>query len=274
MNQNAAQSVSLWALAGSLVEHRQLLAQMIKREVEGRYKGTIIGLAWSFFYPLLMLAVYTFVFSVVFKARWGGGEESKVQFALVLFIGLIVHGIFAEVVNRAPGLVLANANYVKRVVFPLEILPVVSMGGALFHAAISLCVLLLVVLVNGHIYWTVIFAPLVIMPLVFMALGFSWMLASLGVFLRDVGQTINIVTMIMLFLSPVFYPITSLPEEYRIWMMLNPLTFIVEQVRQVVIWGRLPDWSGLCIYTMISVGVLWIGFAWFQKTRKGFADVI
>jgi lipopolysaccharide transport system permease protein len=275
-NPHARQPTSLVALARSLWRNRQLIVQMTRREVAGRYKGSVMGLAWSFFNPVFMLAVYTFVFSVVFKARWGlGGDESKTQFAVVLFVGMIVHGLLAEVLNRAPGLILGNVNYVKKVVFPLEILPVVSMGAALFHSLVSLGVLLIAfVIFNGYLHWTAVFAPLVVLPLVILTLGLAWMLASLGVFLRDVGQTIGIITTVMLFLAPVFYPITALPEEMRPWIMANPLTFIIEQAREVLIWGHLPNWFGLAVYTLVATVVAWAGYAWFQKTRKGFADVI
>ena len=276
INPHAAQPTSLVALAKSGWRNRQLIVQMTKREVVGRYKGSALGLVWSFFNPVFMLAVYTFVFSVVFKARWGvGGEESKTQVAVVLFVGMIVHGFFAEVLNRAPGLILGNVNYVKKVVFPLEILPVISMGAALFHSLISLGVLLIAfALFNGYLHWTAVFTPLVVLPLVILTLGLAWMLASLGVFLRDVGQTIGIITMVMMFLAPVFYPITALPEEMRPWIMANPLTFIIEQAQEVLIWGRLPNWTGLGIYTLVATAVAWAGYAWFQKTRKGFADVL
>jgi len=276
INPHAAQPTSLMALGKTLWSNRQLIAQMTRREVLGRYKGSVLGLAWSFFNPVLMLAVYTFVFSVVFQMRWGlGEEESKTQFAVVLFVGMIVHGLLAEVLNRAPGLILGNVNYVKKVVFPLEILPVVSMGAALFHSLVSFGVLLLAfALFNGFLHWTAVLAPLVVLPLVILTLGLAWMLASLGVFLRDVGQTIGVVTTIMMFLAPVFYPITAVPEELRPLMMANPLTFIIEQAREVLIWGRLPNWIGLGIYTLIATTVAWAGYAWFQKTRKGFADVI
>jgi lipopolysaccharide transport system permease protein len=249
---------------------------MTKREVVGRYKGSIMGLAWSFLNPVFMLVVYTFVFSVVFKARWGvGGEETKTQFAVVLFVGMIVHGLFAEVLNRAPGLILSNANYVKKVVFPLEILPAISMVAALFHSLVSLLVLFIAfVIFNGYLHWTAVFAPLVLLPLVILTLGLAWVLASLGVFIRDIGQTIGIVTTVLLFLAPVFFPVTALPEEYRPLIMANPLTFIIEQARDVLIWGRLPDWLGLGIYTLVATAVAWAGYAWFQKTRKGFADVL
>jgi len=186
-----------------------------------------------------------------------------------------VQGLFAEVLNRAPGLVLGNVNYVKKVVFPLEVLPVVSLGAALFHSLINLFVLLAAfVLFNGYVHWTALFAPLVLFPLIVATLGFAWILASLGVFIRDVGQTIGIIMTVSMFLSPVFYPITAVPEEYRLWIMANPLTFIIEQAREVLIWGRLPDWGGLAIYLLAALGVAGIGFAWFQKTRKGFADVL
>ena len=275
-NPHAAQPTSLVALGQSLWRNRHLIAQMTQREVLGRYKGSALGLAWSFFNPVLMLAVYTFVFSVVFQMRWGLGEgESKTQFAVVLFVDMIVHGLLAEVLNRAPGLILGNVNYVKKVVFPLEILPVVSMGAALFHSLVSFGVLLLAfALFNGFLHWTAVLAPLVVLPLVILTLGLAWMLASLGVFLRDVGQTIGVVTTVMMFLAPVFYPITAVPEELRPLMMANPLTFIIEQAREVLIWGRLPNWIGLGIYTLIATTVAWAGYAWFQKTRKGFADVI
>lgn len=276
INPHAAQPTSLIALGKSLWRNRQMIVQMTRRDVAGRYKGSVMGLAWSFFNPVFMLAVYTFLFSVVFKARWGlGGDESKTQFAVVLFVGMIVHGLFAEVLNRAPGLIIGNANYVKKVVFPLEILPVISMGAALFHSLVSMGVLLIAfVMFNGYVHWTVLLAPLVLLPLVIFTLGLAWMLASLGVFLRDVGQTIGIITTVMMFLSPVFYPITALPEEMRPWIMANPLTFIIEQAREVLIWGRLPNWTGLGIYTAVAAIVAWAGYAWFQKTRKGFADVL
>ena len=275
-NPHAAQRTSLVALGKSLWRNSQLIKQMTKREVVGRYKGSAMGLAWSFFNPVFMLVVYTFVFSVIFKSRWGGGsEESKTQFAVVLFVGMIVHGLFAEVLNRAPGLIISNVNYVKKVVFPLEILPVIAMGVALFHSIVSVGVLLAAfALVNGYLHWTAVFTPLVLLPLVIFTLGLAWMLASMGVFLRDVGQVIGIITTVMMFLSPVFYQVTALPEEFRPWLMANPLTFIIEQAREVLIWGHLPNWMGLGGYTLVAAAIAWAGYAWFQKTRKGFADVL
>ena len=279
MNPHADQPTSLRAMLHSLWNNRMLILQMSRREVVGRYKGSVMGLLWSFLNPLFMLAVYTFFFAVVFKSRWdaapSGGEESKTLFAVLLFVGMIVHGLFAEVLNRAPSLILGNVNYVKKVVFPLEILPVISMGSALFHSVVSLGVLLLVFVAFNHfLHWTVVFLPLIFLPLIIFTLGVAWMLASLGVFVRDVGQTIGLAMTVMMFLSPVFYPITALPERLRPWMLANPLTFIIEQARAVLIWGQMPNWSGLLIYTAVSTVVAWLGFAWFQKTRKGFADVL
>lgn len=276
MNPHTAQPTSLAALARSLWRNRQLIVQMTKREVLGRYKGSAMGLLWSFLNPVFMLVVYTVVFSVVFRARWGvGADETKAQFAVVLFVGMIVHGLFAEVLNRAPGIILGNVNYVKKVVFPLEILPAISVGAASFHALVSLLVFLVAfIFFNGFLHWTVIFIPLVLLPLVILSLGLAWIFASLGVFLRDVGQTIGIVTTGMLFLSPVFYPSSAVPSAFRSWLMVNPLTFVIEQARAVLIWGQLPNWTGLVIYTGVAVLVAWIGYAWFQKTRKGFADVL
>jgi lipopolysaccharide transport system permease protein len=274
VNPHAAHPTSLVALGKSLWRNRQLIVQMTQREVTGRYKGSALGLAWSFFNPVFMLVVYTFVFSEVFKSRWGG-DESKTLFAVVLFVGMIVLSLFSEVLNRAPGLILGNVNYVKKVVFPLEILPVIAMGAALFHGLISLGVLLAAFLLfNGYLQWTAVFIPLVLLPLVILTTGLAWMLASLGVFLRDVGQTIGVITTVLMFLSPVFYPVTAVPERFQVFIMANPLTFIIEQAREVLIWGHLPNWLGLGLYTLAASVIAWAGYAWFQKTRKGFADVL
>jgi len=250
---------------------------MTRREVLGRYKGSFMGVAWSFFTPILMLAVYTFVFSEVFKARWGVGDagESKAEFAIMLFVGMIVHGLFAECIIRSPSVISSNVNYVKKVVFPLEILPLVVLGSALFHMVISLLVLLLAQLVfSKALPWTAIFFPLVILPLVLGAAGFAWLLSSLGVFIRDIAQVTGIASTVLLFLSPVFFPISALPAKYQVWLQLNPLTFIIEESRRVLVLGRLPDLQTLGIHFVCGVLIAWLGLWWFQKTRKGFADVL
>lgn len=269
-------STSPKEIVASLWRNRFLIVQMSKREVIGRYRGSVMGLAWSFFNPVLMLVVYTFVFSVVFKARWGGaGEESKASFAIVLFVGMIVHGLFAECINRAPGLIISNVNYVKKVLFPLEILPWVAMGSALFHATISLVVLLIAQLIlNFSLPWTAVLFPLVVLPLLIATMGFAWILSATGVFVRDIAQTTGIITTVLLFLSPVFYPVSILPKEYQGWLLLNPLTFVIEEARNVLIWGRMLDWVGWGLSFIASITIAWAGFWWFQKTRKGFADVL
>lgn len=234
-----------------------------------------MGLLWSFFNPILMLAVYTFVFSVVFKARWVGGSDSKTEFALVLFTGLMVFNLFSECVNRAPGLVLGNVNYVKKVVFPLEVLPVVSLGSSAFHLLISLVVWLIFYLIFfGAPHATIILLPLVLIPFMLLTLGISWLLASLGVYLRDIAQIIGMITTVLMFLSPIFYPIVALPAQYHSFIQISPLTLAVEQTRDLMIWGKDLDWNVWTMYLLVSSIMAWLGFAWFQKTRKGFADVL
>lgn len=263
------------ALLASVWSHRRLILTLTRREVLGRYRGSALGLAWSFFNPVLMLAVYTFVFSVVFRARWSGASESRVEFAIILFAGLLVFNLFSECVNRAPGLVIANANYVKKVVFPLEVLPVVSLASALFHGAVSLGVWLAF---YGAAFGvpppTALLLPVVIAPLLAFTLGLSWLLASLGVYLRDVGQIVGIATSALMFLSPVFFPTSALPAELQPVLALNPLALVIEHVRDVLIFGRLPGAAAFAVQVAGSLVVMGLGYAWFQKTRRGFADVL
>jgi len=252
-----------------------LIFELIKREVSGKYKGSFLGSFWSFFNPILMLTVYTFVFSVVFKARWNNTNNSHGEFALILFSGLIIFNMFAECFTRAPSTILQNSNYVKKIVFPLEVFPLIAMGASLFHLFISLVVWLLFHLfIMGLPPLTTLFLPVVLLPLVFMTLGFSWFLSSVGVYLRDVAQFIGILTTALMFLSPIFYPLSSLPVEYRGLFLINPLTATIEQARTILIYGKPPDWTMLTVSFLISFLILWLGFAWFQKTRKGFADVL
>lgn len=269
-------SDTLLLLFGSPWIHRSLVARMVWREVLGRYRGSLMGLLWSFLNPVVMLTVYTFVFSVVFQAKWNiGSHETKADFALILFVGMMVHQVLAECVNRAPRLILDNVSYVKKVVFPLETLPWVAMGTTLFHASVSLLVwALFFISIKGHLPWTIVFLPLVALPLVLLTLGLAWFLAATGVFLRDVAQTTGIFTTMLLFLSPIFYPASALPEEYRTLLYLNPLTFLIEQARDVLVWGRLPDLAALGGYTLAALAAAILGLAWFQKTRRGFADVL
>lgn len=268
-------SLSPRETAASLWRNRGLVWALIQREIAGRYRGSIMGLLWSLFNPIFMLAIYTFVFSVVFKARWNAGSESKTEFALMLFAGLMIFSLFSECLNRAPGLIIGNTNYVKKVVFPLEILPWVALGSAMFHFLVSLTVWMLAyAILFGRPNPTVVFLPLVVFPLVFFTLGVTWFLASLGVFLRDVGQVISVLIPVLMFMSPIFYPVTALPEAYQGYLMMNPLTPVIEQARVVMFSGQLPDFALLARNGLASLLVFWLGFAWFQKTRKGFADVL
>jgi lipopolysaccharide transport system permease protein len=260
----------------SLLRNRGLVIQLARREVAGRYRGSMLGLFWSFVNPVLMLVVYTFVFSVVFKSRWAEGDDpSQLGFAVTLFAGLIVFGIFAECATRAPQLVVSQPNYVKKVVFPLEVLPWVAMLAALFHAAISFLILILLLLFSrGSLPSTTLLLPLVVAPLVFWTMGLSWFLSALGVFLRDIGQVVGIAVTALMFLSPLFFPASALPERFGFLVAVNPVAFPIESARAVLVFGRAPSWEGLLGYTLLGVAVMWLGFSWFQRSRRAFADVI
>jgi lipopolysaccharide transport system permease protein len=263
-------------LVDSLWRHRGLLWQLTKREIVGRYRGSLLGIAWSLLNPLLMLLVYTIVFGVVFKARWGlPGGESRVDFAIVLFAGLIVFGIFSECVTRAPGLIVAQPNLVKKVVFPLEVMPFTLLASALFHAGVSLVVLLLALAFSrGGVSWSALALPAVVLPLCMLCIGIAYFLSAIGVYLRDVGQIVGLLTSALMFLSPLFFPLSAVPGRLRAALMFNPLTLPIEQTRQVLLLGSAPDWLALLAYAAVAGAVLWFGFWWFQRTRRGFADVL
>lgn len=259
----------------SLWRNWTLISTLTKREVIGRYRGSILGVLWSFFNPLLMLVVYTFVFSVVFKARWSGASESKAEFALVLFSGLIVFNIFSECIARAPSLLINNANYVKKVVFPLEILPFSTIGAALFHGLTSYLVWTVFYCVFiGVPHATVIVAPFLMFPFISLVLGLSWMLMSLGVYLKDINHVIGMLLTLFMFLSPIFYPVSALPEDYQRLMLLNPISPTIELFRDALMWGKLPPLRSYLLQLLFGLSVCQIGFVWFQKTRRGFADVL
>lgn len=275
MNPHAARSISPRLALASLRQHRELVVSLIRRDVVGRYRGSALGLLWSFFNPVLMLVVYTFFFSMIFKMRWPGGTESKAEFALVLFSGLMVFNLFSECLLRAPGLILTNVNYVKKVVFPLEILPWVALGSAGFHLLINAAVwFMFYYILFGFPHASALLLPVVLLPILFVIVGLSWFLASLGVYLRDTGQVVGVIITALMFLSPIFYPVTALPEQYQAVMRLNPLTPTIEQVRDLLIWHAGVNWMDWARSMALSLFVAWLGFAWFQKTRKGFSDVL
>lgn len=276
INPHARLPLLPFAMWHSLLDNRQLIMRMARRDIVARYRGSFGGMLWTVVTPVIMLLVYTFVFSVVFKARWGVDEDqSRSQFAIVLFAGLLMHGLLAEVLNAATGVVAANANYVKKVVFPLEVLPVIQLSVSLFQCFIGIGVLLLAsMLFNASIPATAPLIILVLVPLSLLTLGLAWFLAALGVYVRDVTQITQVVTTILLFVSPVFFPVSAIFEAFQAPIRWNPLTFLIEQAREVLVWGNLPDFGGLFAYTGGALLLAWLGYAWFQAMRKGFADVL
>lgn len=252
---------------------RRLIVRMVKREVIGRYRGSMLGLLWSFFHPLVMLGIYSFVFGFVFRARWG--METPHNFALILFTGLVFHALLAECLSRAPTLIISNVNYVKKVVFPLHSLGWVAVGSSAFHFAVSLLILFIGQLFLSHtVPWTWLLLPVVAAPFLLLCLGVVWLFSSLGVYLRDVAHVTGIATTLLLFLAPILYPITLIPEQYRIYLYLNPLTYLVEQARAILVWGELPDFLGLGLYALGAAVFAQVAYLFFQKTKKGFADVV
>ena len=266
---------SLASFVRTAFAQRELVAELVKSDIAGRYRGSMLGILWSLASPLLLLAAFTFVFGTVFRTRWGGAVASQGEFALVLFPGILLHALLAESFARAPALVTAVPNYVKKVVFPLDLLPLVAVITSGFHALVGFVVLAAaLVLARGTLPLTAVAFPLIVAPYVVLILGVTWFLAALGVYLRDIAQVIGLVTMLLMFLSPVFYPASALPEVYRGWIALNPLTLPLESTRAALIWGEWPDWIALGLYALAALAVAAAGYWWFQKSRKGFADVI
>lgn len=268
-------SVSPLVMLSSALTNRELIFNLIERQLLGRYQGSILSALWPFLIPVVMLSIYTFIFSMVFKARWALASDSRVEFALILYLGLIVFNIFSDCISSAPNLIIFHANYVNRVIFPLEVLPIISLGTALFNALVSLSIWCIVHIVFiGLPPPTIIFIPIVIIPLILFTLGMCWLLAATGVFIRDISQIIGILIPALMFLSPIFYPIDSIPLRYQFLFKLNPLTPSIEQMRNIIMWGILPDWELQFDYLILAFLMAWLGFFVFQKFRKGFADVL
>lgn len=258
----------------SFWQHRRLIIQLARRDVSLRYKGSLLGIVWSFAYPLLLLGVYTFVFKVIFKAGW---EENGVarNYALMLFAGLIVYNFFSECLAGAATLVLNHPSYVKKVVFPLEILPWVTAGGALFHAGVSVLVLLVgLIYFLGGIPLTLPLLAVVFLPLILFTVGMVWLASALGVYLRDISQVISVTLVLLMFMSPILYPSSKIPESLRWMLYFNPLAPILDQARAVAVYGQMFDpwvWLATLVAGWLTA---WLGLVWFQKTRPGFADVV
>jgi lipopolysaccharide transport system permease protein len=260
----------------NLYRHRYLIWQFMRREIEGRYKGTYLGIVWSMIHPLLMLGIYSFAFSVVLQARWRPDRPEGIgEFAITLFAGLIAFNFFSECANRAPSLIVSAPNYVRKVVFPLEILPVSVLGSALFHGAVSTGVLVLGgFLVLGTVPREILWLPIAALPLIAFSLGLSWFLAAMAVYVRDVGYATNLATQMLFFMTPVFYPLELVPDELRPFLRLNPLAEVVEGFRRVLVWQQPIDWGPWLIVTLASAVLLLLGYGWFMKTKGGFADVL
>ena len=255
--------------------HHGLIFSLIQREIESRYRGSILGLGWSLIVPATMLIVYTFVFTVIFKARWNLEIEGPAEFALLLFSGLIVFQFFSECITRAPSLMLENIPYIKRVVFPLEVLGMVSIGTALINVFLSSTILMIgYVFIRGIPPLTAFFFPIVFLPFALLVLGLVWFFSSIGVYLQDLKQFVGAVIPLFLFLSPVFYPIEALPERFIFFIYLNPLTFIIEQMRSVLFYGEMPNFVGLFSYSLFAMFIAWMGYLWFSLTKYGFPDVV
>lgn len=258
-----------------LVRHGSLVRELTKREVLGRYRGASFGLLWALISPFLMLGVYTLAFGSILGSHWPAKESGTYSFALILFVGLIIHAFLAECINQSPRLVSGNPSYVKKVVFPLEILPWPLVMSALFHLAMSvIAYIVLVVAIGQQLPWTIVFLPIVILPLVILGLGVSWGLAALGVYFRDINQVTGVVSTALLFTSTAIIPISAIPDDMRWLFRINPLSFIIDQARNTAMWGQVPDWQGLSIYAMVALVVCYIGYGAFVATRRGFADVL
>jgi lipopolysaccharide transport system permease protein len=263
-------------LVRGLMRHRELLFQLTRREILGRYRGSYLGVAWALLTPLASLAVYTFVFSYVFDARWttASGEPGLAGFAVILFTGIVTYNVFSESLVNSPYAVTKNPNYVTKVVFPLEILPVALVGAAVFHSFIGMAIIVLALLMQGALSVTILYLPLVYLPLVAFTAGTCWAAAALGVFLRDIGHMAGVAVQLLFFLTPILYPVSALPEAAQPWMRLNPLATIVENFRRVVLWGQPPDWGWYALSLLGSIVVMLAGYACFTALRRAFADVI
>ncbi len=263
-----------WTLFSAAWRRRRFIWQLARRDLFNRYKGSLLGLLWSFAQPVLLLLVYTFVFRMIFTAKWQEGE-TEMDYALMLFSGLIVYNFFSESVGASAGLIVQNPSYVKKVIFPLETLPWATIAVAAFHAAVSALALAIALLIyRGGLPWTFPLLPLAFAPLALLCLGLVWFFSSLGVYFRDVGHFLSVALVLLMFLSPVLYPVAAVPASVQSILALNPLTPILELARALAIHGGGVDAKAALGALLAGWLFAWLGFAWFQKTRKGFADVL
>jgi lipopolysaccharide transport system permease protein len=254
--------------------YRSLILELTKREFSKKYHGSFGGVVWSLIQPLFMLSIYTIAFGVILKARWGFSGSTS-DYALMLFAGLILMNAFSEVLVKAPTLITANPNFVKKIVFPLELLPFIAVATALAHAIIGVAVWLAgYTLLIGTPKITVVFFPFILLCFVPVLLGVGWLLASVGVVVRDISQLTGMINHALLFLTPIFYSIEAAPPLLQRLLMLNPLTFLVEQFRLVMFYGQVASLKGLVLYFVLASLFAWISLILFRRLRHTFADIV
>ena len=273
---SSAEFINPMEMFRALFSYREMIRQFAWREVVGRYKGTYLGLLWSLLNPLLTLAVYTLVFGVILKAKFAPATEAgTTEFALTLFCGIIVYNVFSVCVSKAPSAIHEHPNLVKKVVFPLEILPVAMLAASVVNAGFGLAILFPTLLILApKISPTMYMFPLVLLPLCALSLGVAWFLASIGVFIRDVGQAIVILLQLLFFISPVIYPLSAVPGMFQGLLRLNPLTTILEDARRALMGGQPIEWGWWIAVTVFSLILMQLGYVWFMKSKRVFADII
>jgi len=252
-----------------------LLRQLVYRELHDRYRGSVLGIAWALILPLSMLSIYTFVFGFVFRARWSGSGDDPFAFALFLYCGLVPYLFLVDTLSRAPTLMRQYGMLVKRVAFPLPLLAVAMTIAATLHMFIGFGVLALFTwIVQGRVHLTALWALPLALPLLLATLGLVCIIASSGVYFRDLAQVVPAVLPAILFLSPVFYPVTAVPAAFRDWMLLNPLTPMIDSLRSVIIADAVPDPAYLAVGCLVGAILALVGLLWFARLQPGFADVL
>lgn len=252
--------------------NRYLLGQLIKRDVLLRYRGAMFGVLWIFLSPLLMLGIFAFVFGHIFQARWPLQQEG-LPFWLILYSGLIVFNIFAEAVSRSASAVRGYPSYVKKIIFPVEILPLVPLGAGLMHAAFNFLILLVALAWTGNLHGQMLLFPVLLVPVLLLAVGFSWFLAAWGVFIKDMTQIVPLFVQMLLFLSPVFYPVSAVPEVLHPIYLHNPLGAVIEAGRAATL-GIAISWTPWVTALVIGLVTAILGYAFFQHSREEFADAL
>lgn len=259
----------------TIIKNRYLLGQLVKKDIELKYKDSVLGMLWAIIVPMLMIVIYTFVFSIVFRPQWISEQGSRFEFALMMYCGLVAFNMLSDVIGRSSGIIAANVNYVKKVIFPLELLPVMITMTALFNSCVSLVVLVIAKLILTHsISVTLPMVVIVYIPLVIFTIGVSLILASVSVYLKDIASAVSVLITVLMYISPVFFTVDSVPAPYKIVCEINPLTYMIENFRNVVLYGTMPDWKYMLISCVVAVLTAWIGGIVFRRLKEGFADVL